>query len=703
MTAGEERKRMAGMRGRFAQAAFGNRALQKGLLARVFLAVFIWVTISTLGFVPENAQAAECPSTFTASGYFFQNVENVEYSPAGHPVQHFKVNYTDGRQFRFTWSYYDDECNSASVTVNRVAIFLPAGVSNWSARLVSPTRLEVWNDHNNTVITGFDIPTYPAYTSIAFGGSIDGGASTFSGRKLKMNQNGEPPVFTGTLPKPEACASAAGGAIGGLNPYFFDAYENAEYVDGLLRVHLRLKTPYNDGRPFRNGVSTGDENCTITAGALTPQGTAVTPRVRYFSFRMISEMDWQLWDDESNQPLTCATCSGSLPVGAKYVRWFGSVDNGASTISTTPFSPVEFQQIDPVIIVPGILGSMEKDGVWVIDPILHVYDNLIETLDANYYTLGVDLFTFPYDWTKSNTETALLLKEKIDEVKSICQCGKVDIVAHSMGGLVTRQYAQSTDYEGDIDQLIFLGTPHLGAPKAFLMYEGGENGPGVQNALTHLFLSHLAHEAGYENAFDYIRLKPIPSVRELLPVYSYLFDESSSLRTYPDNYPTNPFLENLHDTLSVLNDSGIKVINVIGDTQTNETINSITVKDSTVLPLWQHGFPMVLNNGQGDGTVPYSSANSLGVSIEMNSSHSKLPSFAESLVYETLTATPPVILINDSLFENAFVVRAFSPVDLQIVAPDGKRIGRDFTSPGGEINEIPSAFYSGTNTDAEFI
>jgi pimeloyl-ACP methyl ester carboxylesterase len=692
---------MAVMESRHAKAAFGNRLLNIKLLARVFLAIF--VSFVAMVLVPVDAQAAECPSSFTAGGYFFQGYESVEYSPEGYPIQHLKVNYLDGRPFRFLWSYFDDECNSASATGNQVTLSLPAGVSDWSARVVSPTRIEVWNDQNNTVIAGFDIPAYPAYTSIAFGGTIDGSASTFGTRKLKMTQNAEPPVFTSTLPKPEACASVADGSVGGGNSYFFDAYEYAEYVGGFLRVHLRLKTPYNDGRPFRSAISTGDENCFISSGAFSPVSTSITQRVRYFSFRMTSDTHWQLWDDEADEALTCATCEGELPPGAKYVRWFGSVDAGASTISTTPFAPTESVELDPVIVVPGILGSMQKDGVWILDPILHVYDNLVETLDANEYTLGVDLFIFPYDWTKSNVETALLLKTKIDEVKAICSCNKVDIVAHSMGGLVTRQYVQSASYENDIDQLIFLGTPHMGAPKAYLMYEGGENGPGVQNALTHLYLSHLAHEAGYENAFDYIRLKPIPSVRELLPVYSYLFNDSSSLWVYPNSYPTNPFLENLTSGLALLTSSGIEVTNIIGENLSTDTINSITVKDSTTLPLWQHGVPIALNNGQGDGTVPYSSANSIGTSIKINSSHSKLPTLGQSLVYEELTTKLPEVLINDNLFDNALVVRAFSPIDFQVIAPDGRRVGRNFSSLGNEINEIPGAFYTGINTDAEFV
>ena len=48
-------------------------------------------------------------------------------------------------------------------------------------------------------------------------------------------------------------------------------------------------------------------------------------------------------------------------------------------------------------------------------------------------------------------------------------------MAHSMGGLVAREYTQSADYENDIDQLIFLGTPHRGSPKDYLAWEAGRS------------------------------------------------------------------------------------------------------------------------------------------------------------------------------------------------------------------------------------
>src|SRR3989344_1785103 len=97
-----------------------------------------------------------------------------------------------------------------------------------------------------------------------------------------------------------------------------------------------------------------------------------------------------------------------------------------------------------------------KNGQLVIDPILHTYDDLIATLIANGYEEGVDLFPLPYEWRNSNVSTAHLLDVKIAVVKAICGCNKVDIVAHSMGGLVARSYIQSVDYHDDIDRLVFL-------------------------------------------------------------------------------------------------------------------------------------------------------------------------------------------------------------------------------------------------------
>ena len=678
-----------------------------------------------LVLIPIQTSANECgPPALEATGYFFASFESVEYSQEGYPAYHFQVNnsFADGRLFSLFWTFSNDECERANVNSYSMSISLPAGVTDWSIRFTSPTHFDVWDDQNGVILFSRDVVSMPPYAHVRFSGSIDGGASIFVGRFVHLTENAAaPPILVETIPKPDLCSSA-GFATG----YFFDSYEHAEYVEGLLRVHLRLQSPYNDGRPFTSRVFVADEGCAnaVPATPLIFLNSAFIPYMRYYSLRFTTPTHWEFWNDETEQKLECTGCSGDILANSSFVFLEAFIDGNGSISQTTPFPPtisVEPEAPDPVVIIPGILGSEQHNGEWVIDPILHTYDDLIATLDANGYTpeseseSEADLFTFPYNWRKSNVETALLLKQKIDEVKEICGCGKVDLVAHSMGGLVARQYIQSDAYEDDVDQLIFLGTPHLGAPKTYLMWEGGEVGPffPLDNTLLEEVLRLEARENGYANLFDYIQNEPILSVRELLPIYDYIFD-SAQLRDYPTNYPTNLFLEILNNDVGNLLNSGVEIHNIIGDISPQQTITAIRAKDSAqYLPVWPHGYPEDyysllgdhgLEIGSGDGTVPLPSASFINLNLlTIPYIHNTLPTEAEDDVYRILTGRIAGILSRefDSLTDKLMHIRILSPADLLVVDPDGKKIGKDLN--GQEVNQIPNAFYTGFGTDTEFI
>ncbi len=51
---------------------------------------------------------------------------------------------------------------------------------------------------------------------------------------------------------------------------------------------------------------------------------------------------------------------------------------------------------------------------------------------------------------------------------------KVDVVAHSMGGLLVREYMQSNEYAHDIDKFVMLGTPNQGSSNTYIIEEGGD-------------------------------------------------------------------------------------------------------------------------------------------------------------------------------------------------------------------------------------
>lgn len=156
-----------------------------------------------------------------------------------------------------------------------------------------------------------------------------------------------------------------------------------------------------------------------------------------------------------------------------------------------------------VIFVPGVLGSRllnsNGDLVWgdltESDPKLY-YDGL-ESLDSEpldsvsvfgitlrQHTYGTYLDTqlrnlataenfhpFSYDWRastrKSSQEFAKFICEEVERSRPII------IVAHSMGGLIVERWLMNDFDTGcmgekiDIQRLVFVATPHLGAPKAF--------------------------------------------------------------------------------------------------------------------------------------------------------------------------------------------------------------------------------------------
>ena len=375
------------------------------------------------------------------------------------------------------------------------------------------------------------------------------------------------------------------------------------------------------------------------------------------------------------------------------------------------------QKRNPVILIPGFFGSGESRGQLELDPILHTYNNLWEALKLAGYEKDKTLFAFPYNWRQSNITSSLLLKQKIDEVKTACvsanldgyDCNKVDLVAHSMGGLVARVYAESNDYEDDIDQLIFLATPQRGSPMAYLSWEGGEAGLGFEKTIMEKILLSEADGHGYLSNFSYIRNLPMTSVQELLPIFNYLRDKGSdSLRTYPyDNYPRNLFLENLNDSYNLAKLQNIKILNIVADAGINKTMNAFRVVSGGYSDgRWEHGYPedygrlfadRGLEYGEGDDTVPAISNrgfNGFDEVLVNNSNHSNIVSDAQGFVIEELTGNRPSQEVSKNFIQKIFMARIFSPADFLITAPDGKRIGKDFTT-GQDINEIDGAYYSG--------
>lgn len=128
--------------------------------------------------------------------------------------------------------------------------------------------------------------------------------------------------------------------------------------------------------------------------------------------------------------------------------------------------------------------------------------------DLSQRAANPTLFVFAYDWRKSNIENARLLKDYVGCVQKFYPNKKIDILAHSMGGLLSRRYTLDNAASHQINKLITVGSPFLGAPKSVYLMETGE------------FFDNFILDRIYQNAFKGLTAF-FPGAHELLPGQSY--------------------------------------------------------------------------------------------------------------------------------------------------------------------------------------
>ncbi|MFC1491306.1 esterase/lipase family protein [Nitrospinota bacterium] len=136
------------------------------------------------------------------------------------------------------------------------------------------------------------------------------------------------------------------------------------------------------------------------------------------------------------------------------------------------------KQERPIILVHGLnrtgrIWTVPDDGHGNIPPGAR---SMVDTLRANGYP-NIYVNTFPDTRNTPLLENAKLLREWIEESKKRFRAQSVDVIAHSLGGLVSRAYLQGITrndgkpdkpvrYGNDVKRLIMIATPHLGSSLA---------------------------------------------------------------------------------------------------------------------------------------------------------------------------------------------------------------------------------------------
>lgn len=128
----------------------------------------------------------------------------------------------------------------------------------------------------------------------------------------------------------------------------------------------------------------------------------------------------------------------------------------ATLVALLPSSPASAAPAkDPVVIVPGFTtGPVIDTG----------YIPLRDRLRSSGY--DVTMLVYP-DYGLGDIRTnSQRLANTIASVRARTGAAKVDLVAHSMGGLVSRYYIKSLGGSSSVDSLIMMGTPNYGTSLA---------------------------------------------------------------------------------------------------------------------------------------------------------------------------------------------------------------------------------------------
>ena len=447
--------------------------------------------------------------------------------------------------------------------------------------------------------------------------------------------------------------------------------------------------------------------------------------------------------------------------------WVSGLDTvrleGANAIAWDAIQENLIDAKTPVLIVPGLMGTEMKDGdelLWANIPKMFIdpSDNFLDSLAFNSditpsssslrlaevirkkplsdYTDGLinefvaggyienqNLFTFPYDWRygvsgkysdkKTNSD---LLGEKIQEILAQTGSDKVDVIAHSQGGLVVKKYVMDHPANHSIGKAVFVGVPNTGAVKAVKVLLLGDS---FDISFAGFGLSEAEIKKISEN---------LPAAYDLLPSQQYYDSKGSFIKvvqrdgftatqedlTYQDfesyiaddhnlNAMALAGAKSLHDANFDNFDMRTAGVDVYAINGCNiGTLDKITEsRQSTPLGNVTTGYQMITFN-DGDETVPIESSANLPVDqshvfYSLKVRHSNLLSAngtrqqIVNLVSGSNLGVGGNIITQDSsrCGLNGKVIYKHSPIDILAVDENGNHSG--IADDGAMVNEIPGA------------
>ncbi|MBU1457864.1 alpha/beta hydrolase [Patescibacteria group bacterium] len=326
----------------------------------------------------------------------------------------------------------------------------------------------------------------------------------------------------------------------------------------------------------------------------------------------------------------------------------------------------------PIVVLPGLGGSWDFGAIlnggegsnWEIPDFVDVYDNLIASFENDGYVVDTDLFIFAYDWRKNLDTLADELKLYLE---NLGLTDKVNLVGHSMGGLVARSYLQKHGSDDKTNKLVTAGSPHLGAADTYPIWEGATviDRPWWQKSAIEL-LTRLNRQAG-ENKVTTVR-RLVPAVKDLLPTYDYLILDGV-LKPWDGLAQYNDYLYSIND-ISII-DSLVQVMAGTG-VSTKHQINAVTRGYKDVMAgKWEDGKALSFATADGDGTVWHDSAwGGFASGLDLEASHADIissePAITNIFTELGLDTSKVISSTNPDIRDSVLAVILRSPGTLEV-------------------------------------
>jgi hypothetical protein len=273
---------------------------------------------------------------------------------------------------------------------------------------------------------------------------------------------------------------------------------------------------------------------------------------------------------------------------------------------------------------------------WKIPSFVKEYTGIITSLKNLGYQEDQDFFVFPYDWRKSVEQTTVDLNTFLQQ--KIWQQNpnqKVNLVGHSLGGLVARIFAQKN--KDKVNQIISVGSPHQGAVQVYKPLEAGE----IDRENTFLWLAQklilVLNKSTIEPDRETIK-KRFPVALDLFPTFNFLKDKNGQEISIDSLSIKNKTLLTYNSTFSQIFDIFTAIYGEKDEqTPAGYKIESPNALDQ-LLGSYPDGKPIDIWYEKGDYTVLSKSANQDSDSKMLSFDHGEIITEKESIkkIFDTL-------------------------------------------------------------------